>query len=284
MGKKKPIKDFRELSKLLPEPSKEDLNVGVPDIHPPSGSPTILSIITAIHDSPTTPAGVGVEKPENVAVTQEARKQPQRSEKIRNFLGGTPDWSKRSTIRVYLNILGCDWFMYDDMSVDIHSNIRIQGIVKELPFKIRTVCGDFVWIRSMLGDWENMPNEVNGDFTCTHMNVHTLTSCFPKMFGGDIDISFSKRLLDVHNLPKIIDRLDMSHCAVTALNWDEERHIRMVLASNCSIKSLNLDNIKGLQYVDASNNYITSKIDSDVEIDYSSNPCDPNDEYDTARW
>ena len=186
-----------------------------------------------------------------------------------------------SSIKKYLKATDTKATVNSDGIVSIDGNFKVIGLRGELPFKINKISGNFVWNGSYLTTFKNFPNEIGGDIMIANMLVHRLNN-FPQIIGGDITLLSSKQLSDVSGLPKSMKNVDLSNCGLKSLGFADGKTITGDLnVSNNKLAAVALD-IEGK--IDASSNFITTKNEKLDGVDYSNNPCQPDDGMDTARW
>jgi len=197
-------------------------------------------------------------------------------------------------IEHFLKSIGCHDYIIQStnngLSVDIIGDIKIIGIKRKLPFKINKVGGSFVWEDSLLESVANMPSFCGGSFTCTNMVVdcigNTFTTC-----SNVFNVSGSKNLRSINLDLTATDTIDVSSCDLRTLDFIKSGWIIRVLnASGNKLKSIpsimsNADDLQ-IHHLDVSKNFIVSKAKENgiTNIDYSNNPCDPQDGFENARW
>jgi len=99
-----------------------------------------------------------------------------------------------------------------------------------------------------------------------------------------VDFSSSKNLMDVSECP-ITRKMYLSNCNMGKLAWLRHKDTRPQIldVSECNIRAIDTEAIVGIETLNIAKNFITSKVDTEVTIDYSGNPCQPEDGIEDSR-
>jgi len=190
----------------------------------------------------------------------------------------------KESIHEYLTALGCKYIVYDDLSVDIIGDINIIGFRNFIPIKFKSVTRNFVVRGVSITTMKNFPKIIGGNLIVCNTLLRDLSE-FPEVVNGDIDLHGNKKLLSVtFGLPSGIGNLDLSNCGISVFMPFDTIINGNINLSNNQLRTISLDCINKSSSIDLSSNFIITKLKTNISIDYSNNPCQPDDSYESAMW
>lgn len=175
--------------------------------------------------------------------------------------------------------------------VDIHQNVKLIGVVGNLPFKIRFVDGNMDVSQNPMNNFSNMPDEVTGDFKANGILNKNLEG-IPR-FNGSIRMDNCKFLVDISQLQgEINGDVSFYGCSIRNLDLTNTSVIKgSVNISKNGVESISSSTKVRLNgTISLSDNLIMNpkpfmeNIVSEYH-DFSGNPCKASDEFDTdCNW
>jgi len=154
-------------------------------------------------------------------------------------------------------------------------SVILTDIYNKLPFKFKSVEGDFVISDNYLTTLENCPEFVGGDFVCSSIRISSLKYC-PTTVGGIFDCSHNSKISSLNYLPETLNVLDAQCCYVKTLKGNST----LKKVNEINLYNNELVNLEGFPSVSKTINVGNNKLTSiegipnkrfyDFDISYNS--------------
>jgi hypothetical protein len=207
-------------------------------------------------------------------------------EEIKKILAKRQD---RTTVAEVVAALGVrSFYVNGDLSVDVDGDVKLPNIgIRKIPVKFRNVSGGFDCSSLMIQTLYNCAEKVGKTFNCSRNYIADL-SLGPRSVGEDYLCRGNKQIMSLQGIvEEVPGTLDASSRALISLLYAPRKIGRDMIVSGNKLSSIQgmVESVGGV-IVCSDNKIVTKEHSISVvgTVDFSGNPVEPSDEYETARW